>query len=283
MIKRLAQATLKSILPRSAYCRIRRAYDDHRRANFPRRCVRHNYGGFDLEIFLADSLGQGWYDANWNELPEIAILRRHGLGSGSRVFNLGAHLCVVALMLARIVGSDGLVVAIEPEPINVAVAERNKELNKAENLTIIQGVGTERAGPLPLCAPPKGRVVDYRFEWRMLGVEGISIDRLSASHGRPDVLFIDVEGFECAVLRGARETLQTRPDCFIEVHVGVGLEREGGSVTEVLSHFPSDSYQLLIASEEQRDFVPFTSTSPLLSSRFFLLALDRMAHEAKHP
>jgi FkbM family methyltransferase len=282
VIKRLARATLKSILPRSAYCRVRRAYDDHRRTNFPTKCVRHNYGGFDLEILLADSLGQGWYDADWGELPEIAILRRHGLGSGSRVFDLGAHQCVVALMLARIVGPDGLVVAIEPEPANVAIAERNKELNGAENLTIIQGVGTERNGPLPLGAPPK-EGVDYRFEWRMLGVEGITVDQLSASYGRPDVLFIDVEGFECEVLRGARETLQARPDCFVEVHVGVGLEKEGGSVTDVLSHFPSDSYELLMASEEQRGFVPFSRTSPLLSSRFFLLALNRNALKAEHP
>ena len=281
MIKRLAQATLKSILPRSAYCRIRRAYDDQRRAKYPTKCVRHNYGGFDLEIFLGDALGQGWYDADWNELPEITILRRHGLGSGSRVFNFGAHQCVVALMLARIVGPEGLVVAVEPEPANVAIAERNKELNRAENLTIIKAVGTEKNGPLPLSAPPK-EGVDLLFEWRMMGVEGICIDRLTASHGQPDVLFIDVEGFECEVLRGARETLKARPNCFVEVHVGVGLETEGGSVADVLSHFPSDIYELLMASEEQRDFVPFTMTSPLISSRFFLLALKRTGLKAEH-
>jgi hypothetical protein len=39
----------------------------------------------------------------------------------------------------------------------------------------------------------------------------------------PDILFIDVEGFEVHALKGATHTLQGRPDCFIEVHVGCGL------------------------------------------------------------
>jgi FkbM family methyltransferase len=277
MLKPLAKATLKTILPRSAYCRLRRAYEHRRRCRFPARRVRHCYGGFDLEILLADSMGEGWYDMNWAELPEIAILRQYALRSGSRVFDIGAHQCIVALMLARLVGPGGQVVAVEPEPSNVAIAQRNKELNHAENLTILQAVATDKAGPLPLCPLSRTDGVDFLFEWRMLGVEGSSVDALMASHGRPDVLFIDVDGFECAVLRGAQATLQTRPDCFVEVHVGAGLEREGGSVAEVLSYFPPESYELLIASEEQRVFHPFTQTSPLLSSRFFLLAIDRRA------
>ena len=89
------------------------------------------------------------------------------------------------------------------------------------------------------------------------------------------MLFIDVDGFECQVLRGGRATLAQVPDCFVEVHIGKGLEAEGGSLAEVLSFFPAERYDLWAASEEQRQFVPFDRSSVLVKSRFFLAALAR--------
>ena len=86
---------------------------------------------------------------------------------------------------------------------------------------------------------------------------------------RPDVLFIDVEGFECEVLKGARETLRERPDVFIEVHSGCGLERFGGSREEILNTFPSDHYTLFAADGDSPGFLPVKDASMLPATRFF--------------
>ncbi len=105
-------------------------------------------------------------------------------------------------------------------------------------------------------------------------VDGISIDTMTERYGAPDNLFIDVEGFECQALEGATATLETNPDVFLEVHVGEGLEKLGGSVEQVVSYFPTDRYELL-ASRPFEPFVPFSPDLDFVNEYFFMLALSR--------
>jgi hypothetical protein len=80
-----------------------------------------------------------------------------------------------------------------------------------------------------------------------ISVQAYSVDDLTERYGRPDVLYIDVEGFEEKVLSGARRTLESaRPDCVIEVHIGLGLEKQGGSPAGILSFFPPEIYTIFI-------------------------------------
>src|SRR5262249_11761925 len=220
----------------------------------------HFYGGFPLRILLSDSTAETWYDIDWPELPEIELLRQHRLKPGARVFNIGAHQGVVALMLARIVEREGCVIAVEPEPHNVRIAERNKLLNGIFHMRVLHAAVAEHSGQLPIrCGLDLSQTDRFR-DWDQLGVAALQLDELSRKYGLPDVLFIDVDGFECQVLRGGRNTINQVPDCFVEVHVGAGLEREGGTLAEVLSFFPTESYYLWIASEEHRQFVPFDAS-----------------------
>ena len=41
-------------------------------------------------------------------------------------------------------------------------------------------------------------------------VQAITIDGLAKKFGSPDVLFLDIEGYEIAARRGAQETLKIR-------------------------------------------------------------------------
>jgi FkbM family methyltransferase len=271
MIKSLAKKVVPSWLwTRMRLFRLRRLV-----ARFQTRQVRHTYGGYPLEIYLADPLGQGWYDNDWPVLPEIALLSKHRLRPGARVFDLGAHQCVVALMLARVVGPEGSVVALEANRHNAEVGRRNRELNGAEQLEVVHAAVAQESGRLTFNEGLNGQVDDGRGSWGRVEVDAYSIDDLAAKYGRPDVLFVDVEGFECHALRGARSSLEGRPDCFIEVHVGLGLELFGGSIAEVLSFFPQDHYELHLASEAHPEFIPFRPDSPLMAERFFLVALAR--------
>ena len=95
----------------------------------------------------------------------------------------------------------------------------------------------------------------------------------------PDVLYIDVEGFECEVLKGATTTLQySKPDCYVEVHLQTGLERFGGSLQELLSFFPSNQYDLFYkgeASGDSRDYRRADQLSDFPTDRFNLVALAK--------
>jgi FkbM family methyltransferase len=241
-------------------------------ARYRRRRVRHNYGGYELELELIDPMGADWYDHDWPELPEIAFLKRRRLQRGARVFDIGAHQCIVAMMLAKTVGVDGFVLAVEANPDNCAAGERNRTLNGIDNLRILHAAGAAHSGPVIFNRGPNGQVDDGSGAWGRMEVQGVSVDDLAAAHGVPDLLFIDVEGFECALLRGAQKTLASGPDCFVEAHVGVGLETYGGSVKQILSLFPA-GYEFFVAPPEGA-FVPLTEGTAVVSQRFFLVAIQ---------
>ncbi len=107
-------------------------------------------------------------------------------------------------------------------------------------------------------------------------VDCVTIDELARTHGSPDVLFIDVEGFECEALRGACETLRRLPDVYVEVHQGCGLESHNGSLDQVLSFFPQPQYQLYAVQLDEGEtdkVVGFSTTLPFVAGRFGLLAV----------
>jgi len=274
---------IKAIVPQPLWKRLRMLRRQHMLASFERRRVRHSYGGYELEVELVDPMGADWYDRDHPELPEVALLKQHGLRPGARVFDIGAHQCVVAMMLAKTVGPDGFVLAVEASPENCEAGEQNRKLNGIDNCQILQAAGAAKSGTLTFNRGTNGQVDDGSGEWGQIQVDAYSVDDLADRFGTPDVLFIDVEGFECELLRGAEKTLAKKPDCFVEVHVNAGLEKFGGSVAQVLSLFPA-GYQFFAAPPDQT-FVPLDIKSDLLRDRFFLVAIPAKpaeSHEQQH-
>jgi hypothetical protein len=113
--------------------------------------------------------------------------------------------------------------------------------------------------------------------WGCEEVTSVTIDDLTRGYGVPDVVFVDVEGYECEVLAGASETFRAAPDWFVEVHVGVGLERLGGSADAVLQFFAEDTYELFVGLKELKRF---QRGMELPRERFFLIALRRQRESA---
>ena len=175
-------------------------------------------------------------------------------------------------MLAKIVGLSGRVVALEASPHNAAIARRNRDLNDAPQLEIVEAAVAQKSGTLYFNQGLNGCVDDGTGEWGRQEVKSLSVDDLTAVYGVPDLLFIDVEGFEVRVLEGAKETLRHRPDCFIEVHTGCGLEKYGGSVSSILSFFPQGQCNLMVAAEDEGEFRPLEEISRVPTKRFFLIA-----------
>jgi FkbM family methyltransferase len=266
---------IRSIVPASLWGRLRVMRLRQAIAKFPARDVRHSYGGHELTIHLADGLAEGWYDHDWPEPAEIALLRQGKLRPGARVFNLGAHQGVIALMLARIVGPTGQVVAVEASAHNAAVGARNRKLNQADQLVVLHAAVGERAGTLTFGEGLAGQVDDGSGSWGRVEVPACSIDDLSTRFGPPDVLFIDVEGYEYRTLCGATQTLQRRPDCFVEVHVNEGLETFGGTAQKIVELFPAELYARYVGPP---DGVPvaYTPSLGLPAQRFLLVAISHV-------
>jgi FkbM family methyltransferase len=207
-----------------------------------------------------------WYDRDWKALSELELLGRGKLRPGARVFDLGAHQCVVAMILARLVGPTGAVVAVDPVPHNISVANQNRCLNNLENLFIRRAAISSANGKVRFTSTSNGHISSSGFE-----VECRSLDALVQEYGKPDVIFMDVEGHECHALDGGKHTLALDIDWFIEVHVGCGLEAAGGSAQQLIEQFRSAGYYIFLKTDDVES-APFQPLDSLPNHRFFLVA-----------
>ena len=240
--------------------------------SFQRHVVSHTYGGFPLQVAIGDPVGMEWYDKDWPLLPELELLSRHKLKPGARVFDIGAHQGVVAMMISRLVTASGKVVALDPNPTNIELATENCRLNGIDNVTLMQAAAGNCQGSVRF-----GHHLNDLISQDGIGydVDVLTIDFLTSKLGRPDVVFVDVEGFEGEVLKGASVTLdQCVCDWFVEVHMNGSLQGFGWTCEQILAFFPTERYSRFIASEEEGEFVSIESAPHLLRNRFFLIAID---------
>jgi FkbM family methyltransferase len=280
---------LRLLLPPVIRRRIQRWRIDRLVRGFDRRVVRHRYVGVDLAVEIADPVGACWYDRDWvafepdrlvdHELESVGglefdLLARYGLRPGARVFDLGAHQGVVGLILGHRVGAGGEVVLIEPDPHNFAQCRRNIELNAMPWVVAHQAAAADREGTLSFSRG--GHVAELSDYGGTFTVEAVTVDGLARRFGRPDVVFVDVEGFECRVLAGAAATRASAVDWFVEVHVGCGLEAARGSADEALAFFPAERYERFVHKEDDSLAVALADASrDVFRSRFYLTAVVR--------
>ena len=211
-------------------------------ARFRPYLAEHEYSGVRLKVQIADPLAQGWYDRSWGPLPEVDLLKSAGLVPGAHVFDVGAHQGVVALILAHHVGSAGEVVAVEPLPHNAQMCEINRDLNGLGQVQVEAAAIADRSGELEITIDLNAHVRNRSSTITTVRVRAITVDDLADKYGLPDVLFIDVEGYECHALRGAARALARFPDCYVEIHRGCGLESAGGTLADVFAFFSPDRY-----------------------------------------
>jgi len=156
---------------------------------------------------------------------EVVSVISEKVKPGMVALDIGAQSGFYSLMLSKLVGPKGRVIAFEPLPANFRMLEENVALNGATNIqTQHQAVG-EHSGEGDMEVPdPEDSLVagpimasDPRGTMR---VPTVSLDDFFLEHGtRVDFIKMDVEGAEGEVLRGARRTLEIyHPPMMVELH-----------------------------------------------------------------
>lgn len=141
----------------------------------------------------------------------------------STVVQAGAHIGYFTLLLAKLVGPQGTVIAFEPVPENFRVLAENVEMNGCRNVILEKRAVAARSGITSLRTNDNDRLTYTASLLRggpALDVEAISLDDYVSRLVQPiHFVMMDVEGAESDVLEGMRNTL-TRdfPKVLVELH-----------------------------------------------------------------
>jgi len=136
------------------------------------------------------------------------------------VFDVGANIGYFARRFATWVSGDGRVVAIEPEPANMA--RLKSALDRAgvlEKVDLVEAAAVDEDGDVRLALNPSNPA-DHRVADAGISVQGVTLDALAAARGSPPVGLIkmDIQGAEWSALKGAQELLRRdQPALFVEL------------------------------------------------------------------
>lgn len=193
------------------------------------------------------------YALGTNELPvQLAIERE--LKVGAVVYDVGANVGFLTVLCAHIVGPSGFVYAFEPNLSNAAIAAHNARRNGLGHVLVTSRAAAARTGVAPLYLaeysgghslveesdgsnPPPIGTVD---------VETVTLDDFAAMPGvrPPDLVKIDVEGAELAVIEGMGELLaRVRPCLLVELDDAEELGHQR-KLDELSSHLHRHGYAM---------------------------------------
>jgi FkbM family methyltransferase len=266
---------VKSLVPKPLWSFLRVLRIQKSIYAFKNYTVDRIYHGEELRVHIQDEMARGWYDKEMDPLYEVDFLKAKGvLKSGSKIFDLGAHQGVVAMILARTVGESGRVLALEANSHNFKVANLNAKANKIFHLSFLHSAISNVEGTVLFNKGLNGSVTDENGEWGKEEVPCVSIDYLINKYFKPDLIYLDVEGFEVVVLKGIKESDLKSTSWFIEVHGEALISQFGGTVSDVLSYFKPSDFDLYMALDGDK-FIPLDFSSPWLKDRFFLIAIPK--------
>jgi FkbM family methyltransferase len=171
--------------------------------------------------------------------PDTGSFIREFVGRGDTCLDIGAHKGVVTHMLVREAGSEGSVIAFEPQLELQEWLERMMATFRFQNVKLEKFALAASSGELKLFRAGSGKSGSMS-ESHSTGNEAVTIpaqtlDQYCKEQGveHLDFIKIDVDGFEIEVLRGSEETLaKLKPVLLIEV-----FDRDLETVSSFLSAF----------------------------------------------
>lgn len=196
-LKKLADRIILSLLPRAVRC-----------------------GKATVVLNPADPVISGALLFRVYERDETRFLMRT-LAAGDLFIDIGANVGYYTALAIHLVGSEGRVLAFEPDPTSFRYLERTIAANPGARAEAFSVAASARAGRRPLYVSPANRGDNrfHGFHGAMAGieVETVAIDAVMESlQSRPVpgkiVVKIDVQGSEGLVVSGMRHTLEKAAD-----------------------------------------------------------------------
>lgn len=166
---------------------------------------------------------------------------------GMVVIDVGSALGYYAIRASRKVGRSGKVFAVEPDPDFVLFLIKNLEMHNANYVVVIEKALSDRHGCSYFCESCATSEVFNPFRKKRITVETETLDNLVMRYSlqRVDLIKIDAQGDELAILQGAFRTLERfNPTVVVEIHTQNPLLLRG--IGYSLKHLYPKSREVLV-------------------------------------
>jgi FkbM family methyltransferase len=161
--------------------------------------------------------------------PELQNAARKFVKPGMVIFDVGANIGYISLLMARLCGENGRVFSFEALPNNVLRLQKNIALNHMQSIIkVIPKAVVDASHPVSFLTHTSdamgkalgsvGRDEHYEQE---IKVAGITLDDFVFLEGNPapDLIKMDIEGGEVLAVKGMQRLLKEKhPVMFIELH-----------------------------------------------------------------
>ena len=195
-----------------------------------RRFVKRKIYDYRMWLDLQDrGISRGLLLFGNRELEHREMLSRI-VNPGITIFDVGANIGYYAIMESKLVGDQGRIIAIEPSPSNIELLRKNLTLNSITNVEVLSGAISDKNGKAKFHLSHQSNLNTFHaigsglkhLSGYSINVETQTISQLSTTFGKPDLIRMDVEGHEVAVLNGAIEDIRLgimRPAVIFETHL----------------------------------------------------------------
>ena len=233
----------------------RRVFNKGPNTQVKRSGVRWNLDlreGIDFSIWLLGSFE-----------PETVRCYQQIVKAGDIVLDIGANIGSHTLLLAQAVGSEGRVYAFEPTDFAFRKLMSNRLLNPNlvsrihcfQYMLVDQAIAGNATPSLYSSWPLKEDVDLHELHQGRLmttaGAEARTLDSviLRLKLDRVNCIKLDIDGFECGMMRGAREVLSRwRPVIIMEL-APYALKEQGASLSDLIGLLKQYGYSLFDLSK----------------------------------
>jgi len=183
----------------------------------------------------------------------------------SLVLDVGANIGAHTLHLATLVGPKGRVMAFEPTDFAFRKLRRNIDLNLSLTarveafryfLTANDGASVPKAiySSWPLAVESGLHAKHLGREMQTESAQARSLDSVLSEFAdrKVQLVKLDVDGFECEVLRGATSTLRDARPIFVLELAPYVLEERGASLDQLLFYFIPNGYHFYDERTQRR-------------------------------
>lgn len=212
-------------------------------------------GGHSFHCDLRDAISREVCFVGHYEPQETALVQSI-LRPRMSFVDVGANWGYFTLLAASLVGTNGRVLSLEPDPRLFPILQENVKRGGLKQVTVLQVAAAHEPGILPLAgyAEEDGNfgiskiVADSSKEQKIFKVCSDTLDRIFHQQSFPyvDLMKMDIEGAEAFAVAGLEKSLAEKKigRLLLELHPAQ-LAEHGSSVTAVIQTLQSAGYKAL--------------------------------------